>query len=59
MIEEEEEERIIHDNEFNLTDEMNYKIVGLLRLKNNDIVAMYAAKLIEHFQCSFDKCEIL
>ena len=49
MCEKEDEERIINSNEFNLTDEMNKKIVGILRLKNNDIVAMYAAKLIEFY----------
>lgn len=52
MCEKEDEDRIIHDSDFNLTDDMNSTIVGLLRLKNNDIVAMYAAKLIEHYQCS-------
>ena len=49
MCEKEDEERIVKNNDFVLTDEMNKKIVGILRLKNNDIVAMYAAKLIEFY----------
>lgn len=50
MCEDEDGERVIYDSDFNLSDGMNSKIVGLLRLKNNDVVAMYAAKLIEHYQ---------
>ena len=50
MCEKEDEDRIINSNDFYLTEEMNKKIVSFLRLKNNDIMAMYAAKLIEFYQ---------
>lgn len=37
-------------NEIKLYPEMNGEIAGLLKIRNNDIVSMYAAKLIESLQ---------
>lgn len=37
-------------NEIELYPEMNEKIAELLKIRNNDIVSMYAAKLIEYLQ---------
>ena len=40
----------INDCDITLHPEMNKPIVELLRIRNTDIVSMYAAKLIEHYQ---------
>lgn len=37
-------------NKITLYPEMNEKIAGLLKIRNNDIVSMYAAKLIDYLQ---------
>lgn len=41
---------VININEINLYEAMNNKICSLLKIRNNDIVSMYAAKLIESLQ---------
>ena len=50
MSDEEESLPKIDINVINLYDAMNSRIVGFLQIRNNDIVSMYASKLIESLQ---------
>ena len=49
-MDEEEAEAIYDYNEIQLYPEMNEKIIGLLKMRDNDCISLYAAKLIEYLK---------